>query len=72
MQKRWVVKDVTRQDLVDKLATSLNIDPVLSQLLVQRNITSFPEARDFFRPSLDNLHDPFLIKDMDIAIRRIE
>jgi single-stranded-DNA-specific exonuclease len=72
MQKRWVVKDVTRQDLVNKLAASLNIDPVLSQLLVQRNITSFPEARDFFRPSLDNLHDPFLIKDMDIAIRRIE
>lgn len=58
--------------MVEKLSSSLNIDPVLAQLLVQREIMSFPEARDFFRPSLDNLHDPFLIKDMDVAIRRIE
>jgi len=72
IQKRWVVKDASRPDLVEKLAASLNIDPILSLLLVQRGITSFPEARDFFRPSLDNLHDPFLIKDMDIAIQRIE
>lgn len=72
VQKRWVVSEFSRQDLVDKLSASLNIDPVLAQLLVQRGITSFPEARDFFRPSLDNLHDPFLIKDMDVAIRRIE
>ena len=72
VQKRWVVRDLTRHDLVEKLSASLTIDPVLAQLLVQREITSFPEARDFFRPSLDNLHDPFLIKDMDVAIRRIE
>jgi len=72
MQKRWVVKDVSRPDLAEKLAASLNIDPVLSELLIQREIYSFPEARDFFRPSLDNLHDPFLIKDMDLAVRRIE
>lgn len=72
MQKRWVVKDVSRPDLVNKLAASLNINPVLSQLLVQREISSFPDARDFFRPSLDNLHDPFLIKDMEKAVRRIE
>ncbi|MEE4178166.1 MAG: single-stranded-DNA-specific exonuclease RecJ [Bacteroides sp.] len=72
LQKRWVVRENTKPDLVEKLSSSLNIDPVLAQLLVQRDITSFPEARDFFRPSLDNLHDPFLIKDMDVAIRRIE
>jgi len=72
MQKRWAVRNISDQTLVDKLASSLNIDPVLSHLLVERGITSFSDARDFFRPSLDNLHDPFLIKDMDIAIRRIE
>jgi single-stranded-DNA-specific exonuclease len=72
MSKRWVKRGCERQDLVDKLASALNIDSVLSTLLVQRGITLFPEARDFFRPSLDNLHDPFLIKDMDVAIERIE
>ncbi len=72
MSKRWVTRECDRQDLVEKLASSLNIDAVLSTLLVQRGIASFPEARDFFRPSLDNLHDPFLIKDMDLAIERIE
>ncbi|HSV89361.1 MAG TPA: single-stranded-DNA-specific exonuclease RecJ [Bacteroidales bacterium] len=72
MQKRWAVSKMTDQNLVEKLAASLTIDPVLSHLLVQREIITFSEARDFFRPSLDNLHDPFLIKDMDVAIRRIE
>jgi len=72
MSKRWVTRECDRQDLVEKLASSLSIDSVLSTLLVQRGIASFPEARDFFRPSLDNLHDPFLIKDMDVAIERIE
>ncbi len=72
MSKRWVTRECDRQDLVEKLANSLNIDAVLSTLLVQRGITSFPEARDFFRPSLDNLHNPFLVKDMDLAIERIE
>jgi single-stranded-DNA-specific exonuclease len=72
MPKRWVKRGCERQDLVEKLASSLNIDSVLSTLLVQRGITLFPEARDFFRPSLDNLHNPYLIKDMDVAIERIE
>ena len=57
---------------VIKLATELNIDPVLSTLLLQRGITDFEEARTFFRPELDHLHDPFLMKDMDKAIARIE
>jgi len=72
VQKRWTVRGVPDQTLVEKLAASLNIERALSQLLIQRGITTFSEARDFFRPSLDNLHDPFLMKDMDVAIRRIE
>jgi single-stranded-DNA-specific exonuclease len=71
MEKRWVVKDLANEDTVKKLSESLTIDPTLASLLGQRGITSFVEAKDFFRPSLDNLHDPFLMKDMDKAISRI-
>ena len=59
-------------ETVAQLCKDLSIDENLAQLLVQRGITSFNEARDFFRPSLENLHDPFLMKDMDKAILRIE
>ena len=72
VQKRWVVMEDEHPDVVEKLSTSLKIDPVLSRLLVQRGIYTFVDARDFFRPSLDNLHDPFLLKDMDVAIVRIQ
>lgn len=72
IQKRWVVKDDDRPEIVDKLSTSLQIDRVLAQLLVERDVFTFVDARDFFRPSLENLHDPFLLKDMDVAITRIQ
>ncbi len=72
MEKRWVVNELKNEDIIKKLSESLTIDPILASLLVQRGVTSFPEAKDFFRPSLDNLHDPFLIKDMDKAVARIE
>lgn len=54
------------------LSESLNINPVLSAVLVQRGITDYEQARDFFRPSLDQLHDPFLMKDMDRAVDRLD
>ncbi len=73
LKKRWVLQDdVAEQDIVEKLATSLKIDHTLARLLTQRGITTYREAHDFFRPSLDNLHDPFLLKDMDVAVERIE
>ena len=72
MEKRWVVKDLANIDIVNKLSESLSIDPVLANLLVQRGVSNFSEAKDFFRPSLDNIHDPFLMKDMDKAVKRIE
>ena len=59
-------------DTVARLSSELGIDPVLAKLLVQRGISTFQEARAFFRPSLDNLHDPFLMKDMDKAVARVE
>lgn len=57
--------------VIQQLAKDLSIDEVLANLLVQRGITSFDEAHAFFRPRLENLHDPFLMKDMDKAVERI-
>jgi single-stranded-DNA-specific exonuclease len=72
MEKRWVLKQQGELPLVQQLSTELNIDPPLANLLLQRGIRSFDEAKVFFRPSLSDLHDPFLMKDMDKAIARIE
>lgn len=58
-------------DIVAELSASLNINRALAGILVQRGIHSFDEAKYFFRPSLDDLHDPFLMKDMDRAVDRL-
>lgn len=71
MEKRWVLKPQGDADAVTRLAAELRINRILVKLLVQRGITTYEEARQFFRPSLDMLHDPFLMKDMDKAINRI-
>ncbi|WP_435264242.1 single-stranded-DNA-specific exonuclease RecJ [Tenacibaculum sp. nBUS_03] len=69
---RWTLKSKPNIEVVQKLSLDLGIDNVLSKLLVQRGITTFDEAKRFFRPSLDNLHDPYSMKDMDLAVARIE
>ena len=69
---RWTFKPEPNEEEVKKLATDLGINKVLSKLLVQRGVQTFEEAKNFFRPSLDNLHDPFLMKDMDLAVDCIE
>ncbi|PST84642.1 single-stranded-DNA-specific exonuclease RecJ [Pedobacter yulinensis] len=71
MEKRWVPVPECSEDQVGKLALELGIDQTLSRILVQRGICSFDAARDFFRPQISHLHDPFLMKDMDIAVARI-
>ncbi len=71
MEKRWVIKPQGDPETVGSLAGELRINRILVNLLVQRGITNYEEARKFFRPSLDHLHDPFLMKDMDKAIDRI-
>lgn len=70
MQKRWVIKAVDNEK-VKALQESLKVHPMLCKLLVQRGIETYDQAKSFFRPSLDELHDPFLMKDMDRAINRI-
>jgi len=69
--KRWRIKEAANPEAVQKLSRELNITPVLANLLVQRGITDFDSAKKFFRPSLADLHDPFLMKDMDKALERI-
>lgn len=71
MQKRWVIKKKGDNEIIERLARELNINPVLSNLLTQRGITDFESAKNFFRPSLDDLHDPFLMQDMGLAVNRI-
>ncbi len=71
MEKRWTIKEKPDNQVVDALAKELNIGPKLVGLLVQRGVNTFEEARSFFRPKLEELHDPFLMKDMDKAVDRI-
>ena len=72
MEKRWVLKEKGEKKCVESLAQALNIDKNLASLLVQRGITTFEDARVFFRPKLEDLFDPFLMKDMEKAMERIE
>ena len=71
MQKRWIIKEAADQSQAEQLANTINVDETLAALLLQRGISSYEEAKNFFRPSLKNLHDPFLLKDMDHAVRRL-
>ena len=71
MEKSWELKQRGDPEKVKHLSDTLNIEQSLANLLVQRGIETFDEAKTFFRPTLDHLHDPFLMKDMDKAINRI-
>ena len=71
MERKWILKNSADPEKVSRLGTELGIDRVLAELLVQRGVETFEEARKFFRPSLDDLHDPFLMKDMDKAVDRL-
>lgn len=69
---RWTLKPKPDSIIVARLSQQLGVGSPVASLLVQRGIKSFEEAKKFFRPSLDDLHDPFLMKDMDRAVQRIE
>ena len=69
---RWTLKPKPETSKVSHLAEALSVDPFIANLLVQRGIETFDQARAFFRPSLEDLHDPFLMKDMDKAVERIK
>ena len=69
---RWTIKPKPAEEKVKHLAQALNIENFVASLLIQRGIETYDEAKAFFRPSLDDLHNPYLMKDMDKAVERIE
>jgi single-stranded-DNA-specific exonuclease len=72
MQKSWRIKNPAEINDLKHLSAALNVDMTIANLLIQRGIKTFSEARSFFRPKLTDLHDPFLMKDMDKAVIRIK
>ena len=72
IDKRWVVKPQGDPRTADQIAASAGLSPVLANLLVQRGIDTVEKVNRFFNPSLADLHDPFLMKDMDKAVERVE
>jgi single-stranded-DNA-specific exonuclease len=71
MEKKWELKESPDPEKVSQLATELGIDKVLAGLLMKRGVTTFTQARSFFKPDLANLYDPFLMIDMDVAVERL-
>ena len=69
---RWTLKPKPDPSTVEHLQEALGVEKPIASLLVQRGIETFEEAKKFFRPSLEDLHDPFLMKDMEAAVSRIE
>ncbi|MEY8781610.1 single-stranded-DNA-specific exonuclease RecJ [Allomuricauda sp. XS_ASV26] len=69
---RWTVKPKPEQKSIDDLSEALGVDDLIAQLLIQRGVTNYEEAKCFFRPELTHLHDPFLMKGMQKAVERIE
>jgi single-stranded-DNA-specific exonuclease len=72
MNRRWLHKTIPEKKDVEALSATINVNHSLTSILLQRGITTFDEARKFFRPSMSDLHDPFLMKDMGVAVDRIK
>ncbi|MEO2070143.1 MAG: single-stranded-DNA-specific exonuclease RecJ [Zunongwangia sp.] len=72
MNSRWTLKPNPNPDIVNSLMQSLAVGEPIARLLAQRDIKTFEEAKKFFRPNLKDLHDPYLMRDMDKAVTRIE
>jgi single-stranded-DNA-specific exonuclease len=71
MQKKWLIHQVPDKEMVAALAASLKVPELIGRLLVRRGVTNYNEAEAFFRPKLDQLHDPFLMQHMDLAVTRL-
>ena len=71
VSKKWKIRESSDRQTVKQLSFELGVDPVLAELLVQRGVCTFQQARSFFRPDLADLHDPFLMTDMDKAVERV-
>lgn len=72
MEKRWKIRESAPAEIVERLSKEIHVSSVIANLLYHRGITTYDEAKLFFRPKLEHLHDPFLMADMDKAVGRIE
>ena len=72
MENRWILKSSPSEETIHSLIAAINVSRASAQLLCQRNITEYEKAKLFFRPALSDLHDPFLMRDMDRAVQRLE
>lgn len=72
MEKKWVYKELVDQNTIDQLSKAINVNSTLASVLISRGVDTFHKAKSFFRPELNQLHDPFLMKDMEEAVSRIE
>jgi len=71
MEYKWMIREKADENNVASLSKEININPTLANMLVNRGVDTFQKAKDFFRPDLDKLHDPMLMKDMDKAVARL-
>ena len=72
MEIRWKAKPLPNSEVVAKLSAEINVSEAIATILVQRGVDTFEKAKAYFRPQLSDLHDPFLLKDMDLAYYRIK
>ena len=72
MEIRWKAKPLPNSEIVAKLSAEINVSEAIATILVQRGVDTFEKAKAYFRPQLSDLHDPFLLKDMDLAYYRIK
>ncbi|UJP66006.1 single-stranded-DNA-specific exonuclease RecJ [Mongoliitalea daihaiensis] len=72
MEYKWMIREKADESAVQSLSREINVNPTLANMLVNRGVHNFQIAKEFFRPDLDKLHDPFLMKDMDRAVERLK
>lgn len=72
MEYKWMIKEKADMKTVTELSKEINVNSILANMLVNRDVETFQKAKDFFRPDLDKLHDPLLMKDMDKAVGRLD
>ena len=72
MQKRWLIKSAQNSTTVEDFRSEIKTDSIVAELLLQRGIDSFERARDFFNPSLEQLHDPYALLNMDKAVSLLD